>query len=522
MKKNITSIIMAAALAAIPLSMDANNYFFSVSGAGEKDGTSWENAAPADYLGNAISSLTSGDAVYIMAGNYAPDRNQGFWTIPAGVTIRGGYPATMKGTDTAITYPSAAQTVWSADLDGDGAGDNGTQPFVVVDNTSGTAATFAKTIMSGITIRDAVNTGSADYKGSAMIIKHATMEFEGMQFLNNQINGKTSAGKLTRGGVVVVWASDIYFKNCVWRDNKSACTGVALQGRQSNGGSNDATLGTCNLIFDRCEFTNNISFAPDDAANCKYGGALTLCDRGGTMTMVNCVVTGSHISWAGAMCRMGSYTTMYAANNTWFDCTCSYDKRHSGDILSMGTYSTLYAANNIAVTPTDGRTEMMATMFIQDQSCHFYSGGYNVWGSLMNASSDSQATTDNISKDNVQTTVFGTNEYKDNGCGQNSIEPLETFRGVPTADLVSWAAAKGFPKQVDLSVDQRGYNRPAETVPGSFDSKAQTVTAIETIAVNNVKKANDNRIYNLNGQQVNGSHLTKGIYIINGKKVIVK
>lgn len=513
---------MAVLFAAIPLNMNATDYFFSVKGAGDADGTSWENAASGDLLGATISSLTAGDAVYIMAGSYVPDRDKGYWNIPAGVTIRGGYPETMTGTNTAITYPSAAQTVWSADLDGDGNGDNGTQPFVVVDNTDGTAATFAKTIISGITIRDAVNTGSADYKGSAMIIKHATLDFDNVQFLSNQINGKTSGGKLTRGGVVVVWASDIYFKNCIWRDNKSGCAGIALQGRQANGGSNDTTLGICNLIFDRCEFTNNTAFAPDDSGNCKYGGALSLCDRGGTMTMVNCVVTGSHISWAGAMCRMGSYTTMYAANNTWFDCTCSYASRHNGDILSMGTGSTLYAANNIAVTPTDGRADAMATMFIQEATCHFYSGGYNVWGSLMNASTDTPAATDNISKDNVMTTVFGTNVYEDNGCGQNAIQPLETFRGVPTTELTAWATAKGFPKQVDLSVDLRGYSRPAETVPGAFDVKAETPTDIKVFATDEVKKNNDNRIYNLNGQQVNRNHTSKGIYIINGQKVMIK
>ena len=46
----------------------------------------------------------------------------------------------------------------------------------------------------------------------------------------------------------------------------------------------------------------------------------------------------------------------------------------------------------------------------------------------------------------------------------------------------------------------------------------------ETTGINNVKNVvekSDNKVYNLNGQQVSGN-LNKGIYIVNGKKVLVK
>ncbi|MBQ6210426.1 MAG: hypothetical protein IJK42_11755 [Prevotella sp.] len=48
---------------------------------------------------------------------------------------------------------------------------------------------------------------------------------------------------------------------------------------------------------------------------------------------------------------------------------------------------------------------------------------------------------------------------------------------------------------------------------------SQDVTGINQVST--VAESNDGKVYNLNGQQVSGS-LTKGIYIVNGKKVLVK
>ena len=47
-----------------------------------------------------------------------------------------------------------------------------------------------------------------------------------------------------------------------------------------------------------------------------------------------------------------------------------------------------------------------------------------------------------------------------------------------------------------------------------------TTGVIEIDAVSGVDKVNDNGIYNMNGQRV--SHPTKGLYIVNGKKVVIK
>jgi len=515
MKKIFTSMMVAVFLA-VPQAMMADEYFFSPEGAGEMDGSSWENAASGDLLGATIKELGEGDAVYLMEGNYLPDVNFGYWQIPAGVTIKGGYPTTMTGTDTAISYPTNGQSVWSADLDGDGEGDNGKQPFVVIGEETGNYELFAKTVIAGITIRDCVNSGGRDYGGAAMYLNDCTLEMDHCFFLNNKLTGKTDAGNPTRGGIIVARGCWIYFHDCVWRDNKSGCVGVAFQGRQSGGGTTENGGKGCYIIMDRCELSHNTVWDPITDKFTRYGGALAIADWGGTLVMVNSTVTDSHISWAGGMCRMGTGTTMYAVNNTWFNCTCNFGTRHSGDILSMGTASTLYSMGNIAVTPTDDRVDMMSTMFIQEGRCKWVSGGYNVWGSLFNASTDQPAPTDDIDKSHTQEYVFGDNEYTETDKLKFAIEPKEDFRGVPVADLQAFAEEIGLPEFIDVTVDMLGNKRPDTTVPGAYDNKGGT-TGVQYV-VDQPQPASQ-LVYDLQGRRLNAIP-QHGLFIINGKKVI--
>ena len=73
-----------------------------------------------------------------------------------------------------------------------------------------------------------------------------------------------------------------------------------------------------------------------------------------------------------------------------------------------------------------------------------------------------------------------------------------------------------------------GTNVPARkayfTIPSSANARAfSMVFEDETTAIRQLRKANaDSRIYDLNGRAVNGNNLKPGIYVKNGKKVVVK
>jgi hypothetical protein len=520
---------------ALSFSANAENYFFSPNGAGEMDGTSWENAAQADDLPGVISDMAvASDCIYLMAGTYL-NKTDVVWTIPQGITIRGGYPAGSKGTNTDITYPSAEETIFTADVDGDGNGDNGTAAFFTIKNVNDNPdmSNFAKTTLAGITIRDAYSTNTSTYKGAAMYVYDANIELDHVKFLNNQ--------NTVAGAVVAFVGSQVYAHDCIWADNQTKSVGVAFIVRQKGGGTTAGVQGS-NVIVERCEITNNTVYTPDDSSVAKYGGAIAVADNGGTLYMVNTTVSGSHISWAGAMARLGGNTTFYGIGNTWFDCTCSYTTRHSGDILSCGTGSKIYVAGNIGVTPTDGREGMLATIYHQGGSGAEFEAFYNVFGSMNNSLGNTLDESNDISGDNIESVVFGTNKLADNGGFSKTIAPKADYCKIKSSDIQQLADYWNLPKEIDLTVDQRGYKRGATTYIGAYDVNATaTSTGIKDVkpaAVELIVRAfgdgkyqidgakGEARVYNIAGKCISSASLDnagiinlsaapKGVYILN-------
>lgn len=77
-------------------------------------------------------------------------------------------------------------------------------------------------------------------------------------------------------------------------------------------------------------------------------------------------------------------------------------------------------------------------------------------------------------------------------------------------------AGKAYIEKKDVSADEPRAAARSYTVVFNEEGENQT-TGISNVAV---EKRNDGKIYNLNGQQVKNP--TKGLYIVNGKKVILK
>lgn len=522
MKRGITSI-MTAALMLIACNASAATFFFSEKGAGDSDGSSWENAAPAEYLGSSVENATAGDVFYLMAGKYKPDVNSGLWKIAQGITIKGGYPSTMKGTDVNIKYPVAALSIFSADLDGDGVGDNGTNVFITIDNSTGTKETALKTIISGIEIRDALNKSTATYKGSAMVIYNGNVELDHVKITNNVTGYKDASNALVgAGGVISVCGSYFYAHDCVWENNQSTRAGSALIVREAGGASGTGATTDKDISIvklDRCEFSDNPMIDP---ANTKatYGGTIAVGDYCGTMYMNNCTATGTHIYQAGAFCRMGTGTTLYSTNNTWYDCTCCATNRFNGSILSCGQYSKTYIANTIAVNKVDGYDGSFATMFIQSNNCVFETGGYNVWGSLSNATTTALLANDNVANTNTVSVVFGENVIASNGGnGTKVIAPSESYRGMSVSSLKELATKWSLPAEIDVTLDQRGFVRPENTISGAYDVQAvDPTTGVEQI----LDKAQNIKIINLGNAnyQIIGAAGNATIYDLTGKSIM--
>ena len=160
MKKTLFLVLSVLLSTCLFAQEEVTRYFFAPVGLGDEDGTSWENAAGAELLGATLADAEPGTEFYLMEGAYAPDINTNKWVIPQGVVLKGGFPTTMTGTKTAYNYLLGGQSIFSADLDGDGKGDNTSYAFVYIgdgaadEKSNAYYSAWQRTEIWGITFRD--------------------------------------------------------------------------------------------------------------------------------------------------------------------------------------------------------------------------------------------------------------------------------------------------------------------------------------------------------------------------------
>ena len=421
----------------------AGEYFVSVDGTG--DGSSWDTPLSPKRFSYLLENAPQGDKYYLQAGTYLPIFTNSSsassatyrpWIIPEGVFIRGGYTNTT-GTDTDIAYPSEEETVFTADYDGDGVGDNGDLPFFWFDNSTGSKDDYATTTIEGITIRDAFSTcEDRKYYRTPIFIEHADVEFGWCKILNNTTGylnkyeadyyqlspkeGYESKGSsfalpatyttpvyevVGAGGAMTVRGSKVYLHDCIWRGNKTTHGGAALAIRQRGGTVSESVTDRSVVTIERNEFTDNTlpvqgvtEKEPElDAAGqrtgyykyhelARYGGAILLADYGGKLYMINSTVSGSHVQYAGGAVRIGTGGEFYSMSNTFFDCTAPTG---GGAILSIGSKTTCSISNTIAVNAEADMTDESPIVRIQSGGT-VNRGGFNVFGSIKDENNSSQ------------------------------------------------------------------------------------------------------------------------------------
>lgn len=489
---------------------------------------------------------------YLMEGNYAPDINTNKWVIPQGVVLKGGYPSTMKGTKTSYNYALGGQSVFSADLDGDGKGDNTDYAFVYIGEGPATEKSEAyykdwqKTEIWGITFRDGMRLNSK-YWGNMVFVQAAQVDFHFCRFLNN--DSQTNDDANGSNGAIEIWGSAVRCFDCIFRDNITAKgSGAAFQvrARQSNSSAHGPEDNAV-AYFERCEFRNNIAYStltsePGNEKWGTYGGNCSVADNGGTVYLVNCLIADAKCWYRGVGIRVGGNNSAYFINNTFYNNPCrqrSNRGSNNGSAVSAGTDSKNYFAGNIMVeyAANDDFTASDAVVFIQTAGTAVYSAGYNVLGTVMNNSTVENsgfAATDKVptSLETVNTIekVFGTNAIANQGGVSDVIAPLADAAPIDIAAVkatVNTWPIDEMAKVMDLDKDQRGYTRAATSVAGSYDpngiapedeEEGQKEDALETVTAH----AFQTGVYSLLGQYLGNdvTVLPAGIYICNGQKIV--
>lgn len=305
----------------------SNKMFVTVSGAGLKDGSDWDNALDAAGFYSFLTTSSTGVNVFMAAGTYRTQATAGY-TFDTGITglsIYGGYPSAASGTSLAGRDIITNKTVLSGDQDGDKTGEN----RILITNNSNITA-----VLDGLEFRDAYASGSLGM-GSALCINNCkNIKVVNCIFADNTnvtTTAETAVDKTaTGGGAVRAVGGTILFKGCTFSNNKATVVGG---GAMRVGGSANVTL-------DECVFSNNTATT--------NGGAIHM--NKGTLTIKDSQFNNNTATTNGGAISVTQQTacTVNISNTTFYHNRAASTSGYCGGALFVGKW-----ANTSDVTLTD-------------------------------------------------------------------------------------------------------------------------------------------------------------------------
>ncbi len=334
--------------------------YVTTTGAGNKDGTTWNDAYDDAGFRVALLGATAGDAFWISAGNYKPDnvRDSSF-RIPNGVKLYGGF--SFVDTTWATRNWKTNITTFSGDI---GTLNNATDNCYHVILLAGTDTS---TVIDGFTIElgrangngngrsngaGIYNNGSGSGNSSSVTVRNC--------FITNNISSNDGGGMMDNGSLDGNVASII--TNCIFYQN-SGGNGGGLYAAGYNGNN----TGTANTLATNCLFIEN---------TCTSLGAGSHAHiNKGTVRFVNC--------------------TFYANKATSGTGSAFYQYKGTGEMTNCIIYNNL--KNQV------GKSNVNANLYI---SSSLVQGGYLTGTYIINASPQFVDSTNYLGSDGY----WGTND----------------------------------------------------------------------------------------------------------------
>ncbi|MDR0540771.1 MAG: right-handed parallel beta-helix repeat-containing protein, partial [Dysgonamonadaceae bacterium] len=351
---------------------DAATRYVTVSGAGMKNGSNWQNAAPGDSLQATVNKSAAGDEIWVAAGTYKPNHTAAGWTAaaPTGVNanpndrsnafvlksevkVYGGF----SGTETALSQRNIAAnpTILSGYIGTSGtATDNCNHTVIVVNVANGTlldgftvqdgyAASGTAVTVSGKSVATVygggiyIDGGSPHFENITVVNNHATTYAGGVfasntnaQFYNSKIQANTSAN----GAGISNYCSTVYFVGCLISGNKTTST-TGIGGGLLNMGYASTIIAKTYLI--NATVSGNVAV--------RYGGAVNN-NTYAQLKVYNSIVYGNYITRTSANTNEDG-TDIYSQN----DCDVEYKNSLINSIISVGTATETNWGGNIAPDP---------------------------------------------------------------------------------------------------------------------------------------------------------------------------
>lgn len=470
---------LIAALMAAPMASFATDYFVTPDGRGNGDGSSWDNAMSFDVMYGKINEFENGDVFYLAGGTYYTPKVVG---ITNGYTFIGGFNPELKGiAHETPSYPSSTPTIFSGDTNRDGVMGEGDLDRLLAFRTD-TKDDSKRVILTGLDFTCAYSVANTSTHGALHVRNCGYVEVNNCRFYNN-VDDKYYGGMAFTGDY-----STVYFNDCEFTENKAYSRGGAI--RLS---SNDKEKGV--TVLNRC-------LIADNEIQDNVGSAICV-QQGVSLYVINSTIVENVAGKvSGAIYSNGADGT-YSRNVYIVNSTIAGNE--GGPQVEMTDNANIYVANSIVVSNDDESAFSLKSVKTG------MSGGMNILGNDANGVLTLHDT-DNAEAGNNYEKIFGDNVLGDNGV----IEPLADKGNYTAAALAAATADWGI--EADLTVDQTGAKRADGSTPGAYaKSTATGITGVEA-----VKGGTDDAYYTLQGVKLGSRPTATGIYIHNGKKVIIR
>lgn len=485
---------LVAALLAAPAALFAqSNHYISVTGAGSNDGSSWDNAMPFSVLCENIDTYENGDVFYFKEGTYVVTTP--LKVTKKGYTFIGGFASELTGTSNETpTYPTETPTVFSGDVNSDGVASEGDAECLLsfkTDTKNGDET--KKVVLKGLELTCAYSQTSpgdnATARGALHLDNCGWVEVDNCRFYGNVAEEPAEGYAKQVGGMAFTSHRSLsVFNDCEFTDNKATSRGGAIKLTSDNKEKGKTT-------FNRCLIARNTIKNDLGSAICMQHGAY--------LQIVNSTVTGN----AGPDGEAAIFATgtdgshlryVYIVNST-------VAGNGAAPQIKMTSDANLFVANSIIVSDGDAAALSVST------TKESVSGGMNIVGSDA-AGTLTWGDTDDAQAGNNYAKIFGENVLGDNGV----IEPLAETGKYTAAALAEAIADWGI--EADVTVDQTGKMRAEGSTPGAYAKT--TPSGIQGVEA--VEEAGDGAYYTLQGVKLGARPTATGIYIHNGKKIIIR